>query len=342
MTTQPQKKIYYLNASLLKKSSCDRLIQHIALDGLKEPVNYNDTQYGSAFHKFISRMYESGGKFDEALVAAKAIMSLPCKIRNKKDHLNEQHLVKTMFDFWEQYETSNNSFRLLINPTAICYKCSGINGIPICPSCDGKGVRPQPMVEQTFDIKVRETDDYEIHLAGTIDQVGQIINGCFAVNDYKTTSTWDIESYLAPWRLSPQLKFYVSAIRRIGLANPDSEFARIAKTNVGACITGIFLKSSKETIFKRSDVFVFKESELDEFDAMLEVKLDEFTKLINDYRANRIIMPTGMMNDSCPGTSKWKCPYFNACNAPDSIARNHVLKNNFKSVSYNPLQHDND
>ena len=351
-TTQTNKRIFRFDASLLKKSSCDKRIQYISFDGYREPFTYNDTNYGTAFHKFCSTMYESmdeDGKpnFQEAVLAAKEIIGRPCRTRNKKDHLNEVHLLKTCFDFWEHFESSNNRFKLLTNPRARCFKCNGKGFLSIldennnptlgqtCSYCKGLGHRKQALVEQSFEIKVRETVDYEIYACGTIDKVGQIINGCYAIGDIKTTSSWNVDTFLAQWRLNPQLKFYIWAIHKLNEMYPNSVYADMCKTKIGAFIDGIFLKSKAETIFKRSDVFLYSDEERHTFSNMLENWITKYELLVQDYLANREIQPTGILNESC--YHLFPCQFFNVCGAADCISRNHVLRNNFKQKHYDPL-----
>lgn len=330
------KRIFRFDASLMKQSSCDLRIKLISFDGYREKKIFNDTLYGTSFHKFSSRMYESGGDFAQAVLAAKQVINKPCVIRDKKEHLTEQHLLKTCFDFWQKFETNNNNFHLLINPKAICWKCNGTSTEEtFCDVCKSTHHIESPMVEQSFEITVRETDDYVIKACGTIDKIGKFTNGCYAIGDIKTTSSWDIKKFLAKWKLNPQLKFYIWAIHRMHQDNPNSILSEMCKTKIGAFIDGVFLKSKTETLFERSEVYIYSDTERELFSRMLEKKIDQLEALIQDYLNNRFIYPTGIMNESC--NKLFPCSFYNYCAAPDDIAAQHVLTNNFRQRVYDPL-----
>ena len=336
-TTQTNKRIFRFDASLLKQFSCDLRIKLIAFDGFREKKIYNDTNYGTAFHKFSSRMYESGGNFQEAVKAAKEIINKPCVIRSKKDHLTEQHLLKTCFEFWETFETSNNNFHLLINPEATCWKCNGNiidNNIP-CETCKGVGHLPTPMVEQSFEINIRETSDYIIYACGTIDKIGKFNNGCYAIGDIKTTSSWNFEAFLSKWKLNPQLQFYIWAIHKLVENDPNSLLAEMTKTKIGAFIDGVFLKSSKDTEFKRSEVFVYTNEERATFAQMLEKAIDRYESLVQDYLANRVILPTGMINESCH--KAFTCKFYDYCACANKQFAANILSSQFTQRPYDPL-----
>src|SRR5947207_5858260 len=177
------KTIVRVDASALKESSCEWRFNALVNEGWREKIRYNDTVYGTAVHKYLSRMEESGGQFDEAVKAAiKLWRGTDFKIRKKKDHLTENHLISTCFDFWQHLQTKNSEFKLIQNPSAKCWKCNGVGLIgeretgKVCDVCGGKGTKEQPIVEVKFYIPWESTDDYESYIEGTIDRVGQINN----------------------------------------------------------------------------------------------------------------------------------------------------------------------
>src|SRR5574338_1651758 len=179
-----------LDASALSISSCDYRLKLTVIDGLKQPIVNNDTLYGTAFHKFISTMYETNGEFMTAVAAAKKAFAKPCVIKSTKKHLTENHLLKTCLDFWEHFGQKDD-FEILH---------------------DDKG---KPLVEVTFEILIYESEHLEIYLCGTIDKIGKFKNGAYAIGDYKVTSSWNIGEYLRPFRLSTQLHTYHWALTEL-------------------------------------------------------------------------------------------------------------------------------
>jgi hypothetical protein len=357
------KTILRLDASASSKSSCGLKFKRTVIDGYRELAPWNDTQYGSAFHKFISTMYLTGGDFQVSMVQeAYAIFDKPCNIRPKKEHLTKNHFTKTCFDFWEHMQQVDD-FEHLVNPSAVCWKCGGEGytstnhdctcgfkdvippGVDCqcganyekCKWCDGKGLRAQPLVEQTFEIKVYEDDDLIIYVAGTMDKLGKIKNGCYAIGDYKVTSSWDIAKYLKPYALSTQLRLYHWAVKEMGKQNPDSLLAEVANTRVGTFIDGIFIKSKTETLFKRSIVHQFKDEDITEFARLLDEQVHRLVRIWKRWKQFQIEPDReGTINGEC--MSPFGCMYFDVCAAPDSIARVHLLRNNFKQKEYNPFK----
>ncbi len=332
------KRIIKLDASALSKSSCPLAFYRTVIEGYRNPTTYNDTQYGSAVHRFCAVMCYTAGNFSVAVQEAVKVMRKPCTVRNKKDHLNEKHLINTCLNYWEEYVSKDNEFEMVINPEAKCWKCNGVGyDTAICMECNGKGTRPQPMVEVNFDFpfyteQVGDTE-YEIRICGTIDRFGKFKNGCFAVRDYKTTSSWDLKKFFEPFKLRPQLKLYIWSLKKLAAANPDSQLAKIvSSTPIGACIDGIFLKSAKETTFQHSDVFIPKREELEKFEHLLWAKCAELVHLASHPLAAD---PLGMVEGTCHHIVP--CDFFDVCVAVDEIASRHVLKNNFIQKPYDPL-----
>ena len=330
------KQIYKLDSTLFRSSSCAHRFNLMGIVGLKEKGLFNDTMYGVAFHKFLARMQESNGNFAEAVKAARIIFSNPAiKVREKKEHLDEKHLIKTCLDYWE-YSSKDNSSSLLINPIAKCWKCLGQTGPEICQICEGKGILPTPMVEQTFSISVYEEDEFRIDVEGTLDEIEKIKNGCYCVSDYKTSSSWQPDKYIRPYILSPQLRLYVWALRTIAKQNPDGLLAPLIKAPIGARIKGIFLKTKQETQFINSEVYQFKEADMQEFELLLNLKVQQYVGLIKKQ-----IPP--IRNGKIEGTcmSPFGCAYFNLCAANDDITRQYMINKFYETKPYLPLHfHD--
>jgi hypothetical protein len=253
-------------------------------------------------------MYETNGDFEQAVKAAQLLFRKPCIIRKKKGHLTENHLIKTCLDFWEQFGKKDD-FEILHDTKT-----------------------NKPLVEIKFELLIYSTEDYEVYLCGTIDKVGKFKNGAYAIGDYKVTSSWDVAGYLRPYRLSTQLKVYHWALTELGLRNPDSAIAAITKYPIGVFIDGVFAKTGKDTEFHRSEVFMFKPDERDEMSGFILKMAGQLVMMSKAGCAER----TGLINGSCH-TGYGPCKFFDICAAPDNIARQHIIRNNYVTKTYNPL-----
>lgn len=306
------KRILRVDASSLRESACPFKWKLIVIDGYKELILYNDTLYGLAVHLFIKVMFESGGNFAKAKDAAVELFRKPNVIRSKKNHLTEIHLLKTCITLWQDYIEKEN-FKVL------CYP-------------DGS-----PCVEIKFEYTLYDSPTLEIRGCGTIDRFGQIPRGCFCVRDWKITSSWNEKGYLDSYRLSPQLKFYVYSIKKwVEQTNAPSPLAEIKDQPIGAFIDGIFLKSTGDSVFKSSEMFLFKQSELDEFEVLLKTKLFELEVM---YRTN-FAQRKGLIEGTC-SNGKVLCKFHDIC-ASDDIAASHLLKRDFIQREYNPLMFGED
>jgi len=334
------KTIVKVDASALKESSCEWRFDAIVNQGWREKITYNDTVYGTSVHRYLSRMEESGGKFDEAVRACLRIWRQGgFKIRNKKDHLTENHLITTCFDYWQHITTKQSEFQLIQNPHAKCWQCEGTGLVGheevggLCNICAGKGTREQPVVEVKFSIPWEISDDYEAYIEGTIDRVGKIINGCYCVRDFKTTSSWDSKKFLAGFRSSPQLKLYLWSVRKEA-EREGSALAQLRGQRIGAAIDGIFLKSSSETIFDSSEVFFFSPAQDVEFEFLLADKMEEIKSYALKEKTPR---KTGKIEGTCHNL--FSCKFHDVCHALDEKVGKFVLMSNFNQRPYEPLKH---
>src|ERR1051326_7341201 len=94
------KTIIKLDASALIQSACMLRLKRIIIDGYTDKLPYNDLMYGKAFHKFVALMAIDENKFGENIHEALKVLSEPMQIRDRKGHLNAEHLIKTCTDFW--------------------------------------------------------------------------------------------------------------------------------------------------------------------------------------------------------------------------------------------------
>lgn len=305
-----------IDASSLKESSCKLRFKRIVIDGLTEPRPYNDTQYGSAFHKFVSTMHETKGDAGIATEAASTLFKKPCEIRRGKEHLSEIHLLKTCYDFWEHFHKKDDFDVLMAGE--------------------------KPLVEQNFELLIYENETTQVYLCGTIDKIGRFRNGCYAIGDYKTHSLFSVArggnweygaaEYFKQYELSSQLLTYRCAIDIAAEQTPESIFGVINQTPVGVFIDGVFLSSKEPTRFKRSPVKIFKPEEIAYFRQQLVNKAMVIASLPLDYKDM-----DGIIHGAC-SENMFKCKYFQLCAAPDDIARGHLMRQNYITREYNPLE----
>lgn len=274
--------------------------------------------YGIAVHKFIDTMYKTGGNFPLARDAAKKSFAIPCHSDDKKKWLrDEKHMINVCYLVWEMYIVPDASFDVL--------------SIPLGDSKVG------PAVEINFSIPYYKDDAIDVNLCGTIDRVGKYKNGCYAIRDWKTTSSWNTEEYFEEYELSRQLRFYNLACKLMAEKHPDSILGTIGATKIGAAIDGIFLSAnSNDTTFKMSTVFQFSDMAIERFKATLDTKIQELSRAVKIG----FFPKEGILNGHCSrpwGENKiGKCKFWHACKNDDSVAE-VLLKRDFTRKIYNPL-----
>lgn len=310
------KRIIRIDASSLKTAACMLAFYRTVIDGYKYPVNNNDMEFGSAGHIFLKYMCETKGNVGIALPKSREYFeTTKMVVKKQKQYMDSMHLMKVMLSYWEWLRVNDN-FEILLRP-------------------DGK-----PAVEVTFSVKYYEDDNVIILLEGTIDKLGRFKNGCYAFGDYKFTSSRDIPIFFQGFELSTQLKFYYMCLHMYAEQNPNSFIAEICSNKVGAFIDGIFLNGKDSTEFHRSRIFFFEEPEITLYKNMMKEKI---FRLLNHVVANEEPYPEGMVTDTCskPENSSggsWRCRFFKACAAPDKIAADFMLKNEFVKADYEPLK----
>jgi len=310
--TTPNKKIL-LNSSAIRQQACDRRLYLIVKEGWRNKLNNNDIEFGSAFHKFASTVEEHPNDtgFPLGILAAKKYFDeTPMFIKSKKKYLTTQHLLKVCTD-WYNGVRGQDEFELLRTD-------------------EGKA-----LVEIPFQIPLLSADGYDVDIVGTIDRVGKFRNGCWAIRDYKTTSSYDAEEYLESYSMSVQLRLYIWAFLQICKTAPEgSPLRNLTIANCGCMIDGIFLNGADKFHFKSSRVFYLKQEDMDEFESELRKSA---LNLINLYKDEQLPARTGIMCGACE-TKYGKCDFFNACASPDMISFKHVLNKNMHQVEYNPLR----
>ena len=306
-----EKKIIKISSSSLKESACDWRYKAIVLGGYTSKLPYNDTLYGSAFHKFCYVMAITNGNFAEAHKAGIEKFRRPVLIRDKKEHLTDKHLIATCLQYWDAIESNRTDFQSLVNK-------------------EGK-----PLVEFNFSVPVYEDEYCIVKLEGTIDRIGKIKNGFFCIRDFKTTSSWKWTEFLDSFRASPQLKLYLWALKKHAKLNPGSILDDIVKFPMAAFIDGVFLKSAKETEFHSSDAYVYKDWEFQEIENLLYKKAYQIAEF---YSSNLEATRNGKITGEC--YRGYYCKFFHVCHALDKRVEEVVLDKNFAQREFDPLNYD--
>jgi hypothetical protein len=268
--------------------------------------------YGIAFHKYIHTMYQTG---DMTLARDSALAEFrQPKVSRDKDpdwYRDEGHFNWTCFDTWSNYAAVDSTFNLLLKP-------------------DGK-----PASEVTFSIPYYEDDIILVNLCGTIDKIGKIKGGGYAIGDWKTTAAWNPKQYLQDYDMKSQLRFYVLSLKLMHRHFPESQLGQIGAGNVGAFIDGVFLKENQiELAVKRSDVFQFKD--LESFEAALLRRIKQFSQAIGD---GSVFLKEGILLNTCE-RKYFTCPFFTVCRAGNPAIEQMVLERDFKQSVYDPLHRD--
>ena len=304
--------IVKVDASALKESSCMRRFYWNVYSGYTSKLQTNDVEFGSSFHEFVKVMRHNPGRFDLATQAALKRFSVPMEVKPEKSYLTPEYLLRVCLDFWQNY-IEKDQFETVVD-----------NGTPL--------------VELGFCYPYYTSDDIEVQLCGTIDDICKHKHGTYALRDYKTTSVYKADAYLDGYRLSPQLMFYRMVLGYYAKTYPESIFAKIAKLDVACFIDAVFLKGKTQPAeFKRSEVFMFSADQMGEFELLVNKKV---LALVDALRASiasgEIPIREGMINGACQ-TVYGHCKYFNVCKQLNMIHGQHMLNRYFIQRTYNPL-----
>jgi hypothetical protein len=337
-----EKTIIKISSSAVKDSACDVRYDEMVNRGLTEKLKWNDTFYGTCFHTFAYVMAMTNGDFAMANAETMAkFRKTPTRVREKKEHLTEKHLINTCIQYWSEIESARTDFEPLMHE-ALCHYCGGTSIREIagekhdCNMCEAGHVTV-PIAEFNFSIPVFEDEDFIVLFEGTIDRMGKIKNGAYCIRDFKTTSSWDWRKFLESFRASGQLKLYIWALKKHAQLNPGSALDALTKFPLVAFVDGIFLKSAKETEF-HSEGFQFKDWELQEMETMLLDKAKKIVELKFKGDLGESAQPTGKITGLC--YTGFFCKYFNVCHALDSVVRKHIIANQFTNRTFDPLNYD--
>ncbi len=342
-----------LDSTALGASGCILNLHRTVVDGYTEPVQDCKLTYGVACHKYWDMMYKTKGHIPTARAEAELAFSAPkVDFKGKSPHLmDKNHMIGVAFNTWEMYIKPDQEFEL-VELNLPCWKCKGsgtfadtsslrmegdkvILTVSECPVCNGAKSFLQPASEVTFRILYYEDDTVRIYLCGTIDGLGRIKGGCYAIRDFKTTSTWNKKEYFSKYDRARQLRIYTVALKLMAALEPNSILGQIGKTNTGAFIDAIFIKPAmNETSYGRSSVFTYRDAELDAF----RLTLDDQCKRLSQAIKTGYLPQEGLINGSCIG--EWgRCKFWCVCNSEENVSE-ILLERDFKKRIFNPLKYN--
>lgn len=302
--------IVYIDAAALSNSSCLRRVYYNVVKGYRKKIQANDIEFGIAVHLFKAEI-RKGTEISFLAGIKKALdyyKKTPKYFKVGKEFMTEGFLINVCNEYYIKYGEKRDNFEPIFH-------------------------EGEPLTELKFVLPYYSSPELIVFLAGIIDEIGKIKNGCYAIADLKTTSVWDSKKYFEGYKLSPQLIFYRYMLKLHAKLYPDSIFAEIDKMDCACFIDGVFLSKNNPTEFSRSEGILFKQELLDEFEVLLHKKMQSIIEMIQTH-----IIPDreGMLNGAC-NTKYGLCDFFIACSSPDDVSCEFALENNFKQAEYNPL-----
>lgn len=307
------KKIIYISQSALASSGCIEKFYKTVVEGYKEPAFSANIVYGIAVAKYIDTMYKTKGNGIQAIRDAMVSFRVPKVSQEKKPWLSdERHFNNLCGTLWAGYIENEPNFEIL-----------EFNGVPA--------------TEFTFDIPIWEDEQFEIHLAGTMDKLGQFKGGCFAVGDNKTTSSWDKRGYLKQYEMSKQLLLYTLACKLEARDHPESVMGRIGSQKMGAFIDAIFIKEQASDVeMLRSEVFQYTDKQVWDFHGSVITFIE--TRLVPALY-NGHGYKEGLLTGTCQGNYGFVCPFWNVCKSSQAIA-DLLLRRDFVQKTFDPLHYN--
>jgi len=304
------KKLFLIDASLLKQSDCLRKVDYIHNQGLTTLQESFEADYGTAFHKFVAS-YTSGMDIPESMQKGAQHYLFKCTNAPEGDFRTIDHLIMTM-----QYYVKG-----CFNRDIDLFKPSVINS--------------KPAVELQFSFPWYTCAEYDIMLTGTADALGKYINGEEIINDYKVTASWSKEEYLAKYDLDPQLITYSYLLKKFG----------ITPTYLPGMITGIFIKKPTQSKnvngkrvavdgwngaeFIRSAVIYFTEGQIKDYELWMSNKIQQ---IVNSW-----LTSFHAPNFNRCGDYKG-CQFRALCREYDLPTREYKQKVMFKTRLYDPSE----
>lgn len=312
MTPTPGKPYICIDASSLRNSGCMRRLHLTVTEGYRPKKGLGiSAHWGTAFHKFCEMFVKTKGDMITSMVAAQK------SYRNGLENINIDKMHSHLTVEYLTIACQAYADKITADEHEVLWQ------------------ETIALAELKFAVPFLATPEVDFLLCGTIDKVGKFKNGCYAVGDYKTTSAWNHDEYFEQYRLDPQLLTYVWVLKWFAENHKGSIYEQVdSLPRIGAFIDGVFCGKSKPIPeFERSPVMFFTQDQLLEYERHLK---SVCLKLAQHFKVGSEPIREGMINGSCK-TTYGKCPFFYACNAPDSDAANHVLQHQFNKKQYDPL-----
>jgi len=311
------KKLIKLDASSLNNAGCLRkyYLNHILGYRERGPDNVS-LVYGSAFHIFKEVLKKHGDDNLAMRCASNFFKTTEKTYTKNKMFLTAGHLTESMMLYVEKFGTQHEHD----NFTSL------------------KDSLGNPLVEQTVSIPYYTDDTIEVLLTGTMDDIGIIKGGCYAIKDLKTTTSWNSTEYFEGYIMSHQLMFYLLIIKWLAEHNPDSIFKEMLNRKVGCAIDGVFLSASKPTEFHTSPVFFYTDDQLSNLEACIMTLIGNLSFCVKSLQDGQLPIREGIINQTCLGRFPGKkCEYLKVCSACDNVVEKHILNQVFTTKEYDPL-----
>lgn len=337
-----------LDSSALSSAGCLLNLKRLVIDGYTELGVNGIMNYGVACHKFWHIMYVTKGHYPTATQAALEAFNIPNKFLKdtRQQHmLDQRHMLTTAMGCWEMWIKMDKEFDLL-ELNLPCWKCKGSGKLPnplggelqdtqVCEVCRGTKEFLQPACEVTFSIPYYQDEHIHVNLCGTIDSIGKIKGGIYAIRDFKTTSAWDARNYFGTYSLSKQLRIYKLSLQLMAKMYPSSVLGQIGATPVGAFIDAIFIKpSANEAKYARSEVYNFQQWDMDEFRRSLDLLIMRLSDAVSKNEWGR----EGIVNGFCD-RKYGRCTFWNVCNSNPKTGE-LLLARDFKQRIFSPLNYN--
>lgn len=321
MSIITQTKQLYIDASLFKLHNCMRNIENVLIHGYRSRGKSVSPEYGTGFHKFVQE-YRTTGDIQKGIAFAMMHYSqeeIQAQL-GATDFKTLTHLINTCRGYSEKYNWKSDTLQPAYSIETNL-----------------------PMLEAKFKIpyKVVKIRDivYEVILAGTIDMVG-FDSGEPVTVDYKSTSLWDYDSYLASYTTNSQMMFYKFIMKKLATEIYPETFSSFA--NVGCIVDGIFIRKPTPgnplcAIYKRSEIIRFDDSQMEDFEFKLNLFIKDLIELLQTttpWPRNFTCCDWGYKSSDNP---QGACPFQKSCSASDYETAKEYLERDFERKEYNPM-----
>lgn len=319
-----------IDASALKESNCRLKLFYNVVEGYKEKQVANDIVFGKAFHIFREHFKESKQDLHSMSLAGQHFKTTPMYEKSNKQYLDSKFLTNACLNYGNQFEKDTLE-TLSTDPTYKILHYTGPDKVMLLEN------------NTRFCFPLVVEDDIDVMCCGTMDEIAILqTTRQYVIVDCKTTSSWNKYEYFMGYKLDPQLFMYRWALREYGKF-VGGIWKEIDDKNPSCLIDGVFYKGGEKdgrpnVEFKRSDLYPFRNSELDEF---AELVMGVVWQLINDVRkwktTGQLPPRQGIVNGACNSNRFGFCKYFGACSKADAEAREADLEYNFTKKVYDPL-----